>query len=75
MYLVLTAARREWPMAAFLFWGGGGWWDMDSSYPKVPVLPPFSWFSLVWSTLKDLKAHDEIQSLVSCTQEAVPALL
>lgn len=62
-------------MAAFLFRGGGGWWDMDSSYPKVPVLPPFSWFSLVWSTLKDLKAHDEIQSLVSCMQEAVPALL
>jgi len=39
---------------------------MDSNYPEVPVLPPFSCLSLVWFTLKDLEVHDEIQSMVSC---------
>lgn len=43
----------------FSFLGGGGWWDTDSNHPKVPVLPPFSCLSLVWSTLKDLKVHHE----------------
>lgn len=52
----------------FSFLGGDGGWDMDFNYPKVPVLPPFSCLSLVQSTLKDLKVHDEIESGVLRTR-------